>query len=178
MSSNTTTDKEVSTEDQPDVEAIHERLEARVEEIREAGGRPVIEATDGDDQTARFVPGEGYAIVRDNADFLTIYGTAVSHESWPASIDGEHRYPDGWNFDSITVTDGHDRPTVHYHQGEDLAPVGRMNLPEDVRAKVDVHRDHARELGARELEVRHYGDGVFDVIHRHGGLDGGEADGE
>lgn len=56
-------------------------------------------------------------------------------------------------------------------QAVEWAPVDRTDIPRDVRASIDVYRDYATDLGADELEVRHYGDGVFDVVIRHGGED-------
>lgn len=56
-------------------------------------------------------------------------------------------------------------PRVHVHTGEDLVPGDRADLPDAVREAVEAH---LRMSDAPEVEIRHYGDGVFSVIHRYG----------
>lgn len=58
-------------------------------------------------------------------------------------------------------------PDVHVHIGLTLRPAELDDLPEDVRTIVDAHLDHAASNGAYQIEVRDYGEGTFEVIHRH-----------
>lgn len=172
MNATTNTDKTASTDDRPDIDAIRKRVEREVGEIRTAGGKPVIRATDEGGEVARFDAREPFDIRFDEAfEAPTLLGTAATDAPWDAAtFMGVTEYPEGWHFNAIEVVDGtphHDAPRVSYHQGDDLAPVDRQAIPEGVRAQVDAYRDRAAELGAYEVEVRDRGEGVFEVVCRH-----------
>jgi hypothetical protein len=55
-------------------------------------------------------------------------------------------------------------PAVHVHTGLRLEPAELDDLDPEVRETVE---DHLEFSDAYEIEVRDWGDGVYNVIHRH-----------
>lgn len=66
--------------------------------------------------------------------------------------------------ESTADEQGPDGPRVQIHTGLRLEPAELEDLPDDVRDTVEEHIEFS---DAYELELRDWGDGVVNIIHRY-----------